>query len=138
MEYNFKALSAKKAKFVLALAHRIVPETSKLGEDEKCELLHVVDDALAARGPSIRIQMIIFLEIIRWSPFFRFGKPLEKLTTEVQDELLAEFQNSLIPRVRTGFWGLKTLIFMGYYGNCKRWGQIHYTPVLNGNEKLHV
>ena len=137
MSKPFKVLSEKKAKFILVLARRIVPEVANLDQKEQREIAGVVDEALAIRGSALQFQFKTFLDLIRFSSMLRHGKTLERCAPEVQDRLLKKFEDSRIPRIRAGMWGLKTLIFMGYYGRHERAEQIKYTPSLNGNEKLH-
>lgn len=134
---KYKVLSRKKATFILTLARRIVPEVSALDGREQQELVRIIDDALALREPAVRFQFKLFLTMIRWSSMLRHGRTLERLSSDLQDEMLTEFQESSVPRLGAGMWGLKTLIFMGYYGNLEWWGKIHYTPEMNGNESLH-
>ena len=134
---TYKVLSRKKAMFILTLARRVVPEVNALDGQEQQKLVQIIDDALALREPVVRFQFKLFLTMIRWSSMLRHGRTLDRLSPDLQDRMLTEFQESPVPRLGAGMWGLKTLIFMGYYGNPQRWEQIHYTPAMNGNERLH-
>jgi len=134
---KYQVLSSGQAEFVLALARRIVPEIAELGADEQWGVVRVIDGALAARPRALQFQIKFFLRMIQFSTLPWHGKSLNRLAPELQDRWLHRFQDSPIPRIRTGMWGLKTLVFMGYYGNPDRWLLFHYAPVLDGNEKLH-
>ena len=55
----------------------------------------------------------------------------------MQNWLLRTIEAAPLKLVRAGFWGLKTLIFLGYYGQRQTAAAIHYTPSLrNGNDFL--
>jgi len=134
---KYKVLSRRKGEFILTLAHRIVPEVSMLERQEQQELVQIIDDSLSLRAPAVRFQFKLFLTMIRWSSVLRYGKALDRLPPGIQDRMLMQFQESPAARLGAGMWGLKTLIFMGFYGSPKRWKQIHYTPSTKGNERLH-
>jgi len=121
---------------VLALAKTIVPAVAALDANDQRELLRVIDDALSIRDPALRMQFLIFLDLLRWAPAARYGRPFDRLTPDRQNRVLHVCEDSGIARLRVGLWGIKTLIFMGYYGNPARWPSIHYAPRDKGNEQL--
>ena len=41
-------------------------------------------------------------------------------------------------KLASGFWGLKTIVFMGYYSQDAVAPMIGYTPSFAGNESLHA
>jgi hypothetical protein len=47
-------------------------------------------------------------------------------------------ESSPVRLLRVGVWGLKTLIFMGYYGQPVIAARTGYTPSLDGNEVLRA
>jgi hypothetical protein len=72
-----------------AIATSVVPESSSLDDRTWAELYGVIDDAVAQREPRIQRQLLTFL--------------------------LASVERSPLLLIRRGFWGVRTLIFMGYY-----------------------
>lgn len=132
-----KTLPEKKATFLLSIASRIVPEIETLDEKGVDEFLEIIDRTLLTRPPYMLRQFSIFLTILRWSSVFRHFKPLDKLNPDDQTRQLHRFQNSSIGLIRLGLWGLKTLVFMGYYGQPEVAGRIHYTPSFDGNRMLN-
>jgi len=136
MTRDLKVIPEKKAGFILAIAGRIVPEIASLDDRERRGILRVIDDSLASREPVLRMQFMFFLTMIRLSTLPRYARTLDRLAPEIQDRMLHKFEDSPIPRLRIGMWGLKTLVFMGYYGKYERAVQLGYTPSLKGNEKL--
>ena len=130
-------LTQEQRSFILALAHRVVPQTLDLGAAEDERFLAVIEDAIAARPPAMQRQIGLFLTVLRWLPLVRYRAPLDRLHPGQQDEVLRWFQDNPVPLVRKGFWGLKALIFMGYYGRAGLGPDIGYTPSRQGNHELH-
>lgn len=131
-----KTFSPKKEAFFLALSHRIVPEIALLDQNGRERFLQIVDDTLATRPALVQRQFRFFLSILRISSIPRHFKTLDRLPPDRQDRILSRFQHSSNNLLRRGFWGLKTLIFMGYYGQPEVARRIRYTPSPRGNEML--
>ena len=100
-------------------------------------MLDLVDQALAARSPAMRRQFGLFLQMLRWWPLLRYVRPLEMLDPRQQDAVLRGFQDAPVQLVRSGFWGVRTLIFIGYYGRPDVGPSIAYRPSRDGNAVLH-
>lgn len=122
----------------MKMAVCIVPEIETLDDRGRERFLNIIDDTLATRPPAIRRQFGFFLDILRLSAIFRRFKPLDRLGPDEQGRVLRRFQHSSNNLLRRGLWGLKTLVFMGYYGQTQVAEKIRYTPSLNGNEMLDV
>jgi hypothetical protein len=122
--------------FLTALAARIVGLEPP--ESVPDEALAIVEKAIASRPPALRRQVRLFLFLLRWLPVPRFGSPLERLSVEQQVAVLTWFQSAPISLFRKGFWGIKALVFMGYYGRPETGPELGYRPAPNGNELLHV
>jgi hypothetical protein len=45
---------------------------------------------------------------------------------------LEAVQDSRLTLVRRGFWGLRTLVLMGYYGRAQAAAEIGYQPRMGG------
>src|SRR3989339_167214 len=99
----------------LAIAGRIVPEMAGLDEAARDEALALVERQLAARPEKMGRELALFLNVIRWAPALRYGRPFDRLTPGRQDAVLAWLQDAPDARIRSGFWGLKTLALLGYY-----------------------
>jgi len=131
-----KTLSEPQWRFVLGLASRIVPEVADLDAEGEARFRAIVDEALAARPPQVRRQLGLFLTLLRWLPALRYGAPFERLAPARQEAVLAHFHDCPVGRLRQGFWGLKTLVFMGYYGRAEVGEGLGYAPSFKGNERL--
>lgn len=122
----------------LAVAARVVPEMASLDEVARDEALALVEHQLAARPAKMRRELALFLTLIRWSTLARYGRRFDALAGERQDAVLAWLQDAPLTKLRGGFWGLKTLAFLGYYGRPAAAGLIHYRPSRDGNAFLHA
>jgi hypothetical protein len=120
----------------MAVARRIVPVAASLDEAGTGRFLALVDAALIIKPPAILARFKFFLSILRWAPALLFFRPLDRLAPERQDAVLCWLQSSPIRLLRVGVWGLKTLCFMGYYGQPEVGAAIGYSPSLQGNERL--
>ncbi len=133
-----KHLSEEQAGLLGVLAARIVPETRELEEAGRERFYAIVDRSLGDRRPRVRRQLAAFLGLVRWLPVLRWGTPFERLAGERQDRFLGWLQDCPVGRLRQGFWALKVLVFMGYYGQVETWPRIGYSPLEDGNEALHA
>ena len=98
-----------------ALAATIVPEAARLGEDGWRGLEATVERALARRPPSLRRQLRLLIRALQWAPLARWGRPFTRLRERHRVAFLERVQRSRLYPLRRGFWGLRTLVFMGYY-----------------------
>ncbi|MCP3978627.1 MAG: gluconate 2-dehydrogenase subunit 3 family protein [bacterium] len=130
-------LESSRAELFLAIAGRIVREVAAFDDTARTAFLEPVQKTLASRSPSMRRQFALFLSILRWSPILRYGRSFESLPTEQQDAVLSWYFRSPLAILRKGFWGLKTLVFLGYYGRPDVGESIAYRPQRDGNARLH-
>ncbi len=133
-----KSLPQEKAEFLQVLAARIVPEISELDGAGQGRFFSIIDNALQERDEKVRRQFGVFLGVLRWASLFRFGSPFEKLSSERQDVVLHWFENCPMSLLRKGFWGLKAMVFMGYYGQPETNQFVGYSPDFNGGARLHA
>lgn len=120
-----------------AVAARIAPASQGLSGAERAEFKRLVDRALAGRPWRERAQLSLFLQAIRWLPILRHARPFEALAPREQDAFLTWLERGPIPLLRQGFWGVKTLVYLGYYGRPSVWPSIGYHPDWSGNLRLH-
>jgi hypothetical protein len=131
------ALSEQQLAFLMTVAERIVPGAADLDREGRSRFTEIVSRALADRPRSIQKQFGVFLGLVRWAPLLRFGARFDRLRPENQDAVLRWLLDAPVAKLRSGFWGLRALAFMGYYGQPEVWPALGYTPSFNGNERLH-
>ena len=133
-----RSLPQDKAAFLAVLARRIVPETAGLDQAGKTRFFAIIDRALAARPAAVRRQFAVFLGIIRWAPLVRYGRSFDRLAPAQQDAVLRWFEDNPVGVLRSGTWGLKTMVFMGYYGQPETNDSVGYRPGLPAPEGAHA
>jgi len=129
--------STRQAMF-LAVAVRVVPEMAALDEAGRDEALALVERQLAGRPGKMRRELALFLTVIRWAPVLRYGRPFDRLPPGPRDAVLAWLEDAPVTKLRSGFWGLKTLAFLAYYGRPSVAETINYRPARDGNALLHA
>ena len=97
-----------------AIATTVVPEAAALDDAGWRELEGIVEHALAQRPPRLRRQLLLFIRVIERLPVRR-GRRFSALPPAARARFLAALERAPLLLVRRGFWGLRTLILMGYY-----------------------
>lgn len=103
----------------------MVPEARHLPPEEWAALERIVQAALAERPP-LRRQLALFLHVLEWAPLLRWGRPLSALDAARRTRFLEAVQAAPLLLLRHGFWGLRTLVFLGYYGRPAAAAEIGY------------
>jgi hypothetical protein len=98
-----------------AIASVVLPTPDALDEEgwERAEA--VMEHALAPRPEGVKKQVQLFLRLVNVLPVVTTGRTLQKLSLKRRAAFLQRLQRSPLLPVRRGFWGVRTLIFMGYY-----------------------
>jgi hypothetical protein len=99
-----------------AVATTIVPEAGHLGPSEWDDVEAIIGRALAGRPSRLRRQLALLLVLLEWLPLLRYGQRLSRLDPARRLAFLERVEAAPLVVVRRGFWGLRTLILMGYYG----------------------
>ena len=98
-----------------ALATTIVPEAAGLDEAGWRAVKAVVDEALASRPEALRRRFLLFIRVLSWISVARYGKRLASLDARRRASFLSSVERSRLLLVRRGFWGLRALVFLGYW-----------------------
>lgn len=122
--------------FLLLVGSRIAPGLRGLDERSFSEVRRIIEGAIASRPRALQTQLGVFLNVLRYAPVVRYGRPFERLSSDQQDALLGWFQDAPAHRLRRGFWGVKTLVYLGYYGRPGIGREIGYHPSRSGNDFL--
>ncbi len=99
-----------------AVATCVVPEATRLEVAQWDEMEAIVARAIAARPRSVRRQLALFLILLEWLPLLRYARRLSRLDAARRANFLDRLQRAPLLLLRRGFWGVRTLILMGYYG----------------------
>jgi hypothetical protein len=123
-------LGAGLQRILLRLAACIVPATSGAPAEVESAMLSAIDAQLVPRP---RLQQLEFKLLLLGLS----GMTL--LPMAWQARFLRWLENFPIRLVRVGIWGLKTLVYLGYYGQEGIQHHIGYLPGRrDGNDRLHA
>lgn len=114
------------------LARTIVPECDALDERGWAEVEAIVEDALAQRPAAMRRQLLVFVRLIDLLPLFRWLRTFRALDRDRRIRFLHALETSRAFLLRRGFWGLRTLVFMGYYSRPEAYDAVGYAARLRG------
>ncbi len=117
-----------------AVVVTVVPDARTLDESGWHAVEELVEDALSTRPPALRRQLQFFLRAIELLPVLRYGRRFNALPDAQRSRILRYLQDHPVERVRCGFWGLRTLAFLGYYGRPEGVAAIGYAPDPRGWE----
>ncbi|MGD8867829.1 MAG: hypothetical protein PVI01_09365 [Gemmatimonadales bacterium] len=106
----------------------VVPDAVTLDESGWTELEQLVRRALSTRPPDLRRRIRLFMHLVRWLPLLRYGRPLTALDAMRRERFLRSLQEHRLDAIRLGFWGLRTLALLGYYGRSGAADSIGYRP----------
>lgn len=112
----------------------IVPEASGLDQAGWSHLESLVENMLDQRPAAMARQLRLFLNIIEWLPALRYGRRFSSLDAAKRTSVLTYLQDHPVELMRVGFWGLRTLALLGYYGRPEATQTIGYTASARGWE----
>ena len=110
-----------------AVVCTVVPEAKQLDERGWQELETLVEATLQDRPPAMLRQLRLFLRAIQWLCVFRYGCSFTSLSADRQTRVLCYLQDHHIELIRCGFWGVRTLALLGFYGRPETLRAIGYT-----------
>ena len=93
----------------------MVPVLRAASPQHWVEIEAEIERALAQRPSAVRHQLASFLRLIDWFPLLRHGRRLTKLDSEKRTAFLQSLERHPLLLIRRGIWGVRTLVFLGYY-----------------------
>ncbi len=120
-----------------SVVQTVLPETEALSVVQWESMERLISDALQRRPVRELRQLCLFLRLIEWASVLRYGHRFTLLDRPRRRRLLSYLQDHPVQVVRAGFWGLRTLAFLGYYGQPEISAAIGYRPDARGWEALH-
>ena len=98
-----------------AIGAVVLPYPEALDDEGWAEAERIIEGALAPKPPGIKRQIRLFLRVVNLLSVFSTGRTLVKLRVNRRTAFLEKLQRSRLMPLRRGMWGIRTLIFMGYY-----------------------
>ena len=117
-----------------AVATCVVPEAVRLDAAQWDEMEAIVGRAVAARSRAVQRQLALFLTVLEWLPLLRYARRLSRLDPARRAAFLDWLQRAPLLLLRRGFWGVRTLVLMGYYGRPAAAREIGYRADARGWE----
>ena len=114
----------------------IVPEASALDEGGWKQVESLVEDMLSQRPARLVRQIRLLMRLIEWLPVLRYGGRFYSLDASQRTCFLASLQDNPVALMRVGFWGLRTLALLGYYGRPEAHRDIGYAADARGWEAI--
>jgi len=115
-----------------SIAQAIVPEVVQLSDVEWGSFRAIVHHAVSQRPRRMQRQLAIFLQALNVMALLRYGRTLPRLDVARRTHFLESVQDSRVQLMRRGFWGLRTLVFMGYYARPEATTAIGYRGNVRG------
>ena len=115
-----------------AVAHTVVPDTAALDEAGWQRLEAIVEQALADRPERVRRQLAVFIRLIDALALARHARRFRSLPPGQRVALLEQLQDAPVLLLRRGFWGLRTLVLMGWYAQPETADRIGYRGDVRG------
>lgn len=117
-----------------AVTLAVVPEAERMSPTEWERAEAIVADALAPRPRALLRQLSLLMRAIDLAALVRGGRRLHALSPARRERVLRSFEKSPVLLLRRGFWGLRTLVLMGYYARAEAGQEIGYRADARGWE----
>lgn len=98
-----------------AIGSVVLPSPDLLDEEGWIEAENIIEGALASKPKGIKRQIRLFLRVVNLLPILTTGRTLVGLPVERRSAVLQGLHRSRLMPLRRGMWGIRTLLFMGYY-----------------------
>jgi hypothetical protein len=109
-----------------AIGSVVLPSPEALDEEGWAEAERIFEGALASKPTGIKRQIRLFLHMVNLLPVLSTGRTLVKLPVDRRATFLRRLHRSPLMPLRRGMWGIRTLLFMGYYNQDRVRKEIGY------------
>jgi len=132
MAEGFRLFKGRRLQTFLAFADRILPADDTGPGAGTLETARLVDHCIFQMSPQIPRLIRLFLLVFEIFGVFFGLRGFSRLSPARQERQMRWFENNPIPRLRLGFYGLKTFVWYGYYNRTASWEAIGYSgPLLD-------
>jgi hypothetical protein len=119
-----------------AVVSTVVPESVNFDGPRWVELERLVEETLGRRPRNLQRQLRVFLRGIQWLPLLVYGHTFTSLDPARRARFLSTLEDHPLHLIRKGFFGLRTLALLGYYGRHEAARAIGYAADPRGWEAL--
>jgi hypothetical protein len=131
---DLTAIPAPLRRHLRPLARAFLPEAARFAEADWTAMASLIAGALDGKPARLQRQLGLFVRIIGVLAVLRFRRGLGALGDDQLRTLLGTLERSPLLLVRRGVWGLRTLVFMGYYTRPEAAAAIGYRATPAGWE----
>jgi len=118
------------------IAETMVPPIADLDQAAFLKVLALIDARLAGEPPALARQLRLFVKVLTFLPIFFALRTFGGLSPARRLAFLEALQDCPIQKLRVGVWGLRTLIYLGYYTDPAVQAALGYRPYLDGWEGM--
>jgi hypothetical protein len=98
-----------------AIGSVVLPSPDALDDEGWAAAESIIEGAMAAKPTSVKLQLRLFLKTVNLLPLVTTGRTLGTLPFEKRKAFVERLHRSPLMPLRRGLWGIRTLLFMGYY-----------------------
>ena len=92
----------------------------------------MLNPLLAQEPVALQRQLRLFVRILWWLPLLTHLRTMGTLTPAQRLRTLNWLQDCGVTKLRLGLWGLRTLLFLGWYGDPAVQAKLGYRPNVAG------
>jgi hypothetical protein len=119
-----------------ALSETFVPEIVGMDGPSWERSFQIVETALRSWPRAVQRQVALLVRALDWISLIRHGRRLAKLEPERRLRFMESLQRSRLLLLRRGIWGLRSLVFMGYYAQPEIHAELGYRARPEGWEAV--
>ncbi len=121
---------------LMKVAPILAPGVRELPDREQEAMRRTIASTIEGLSVKVQRKLRLFVMLLRWLPMLRYGRSLGRLPETRKMAFFGSLQRSPLTPIRAGFLGVRTLIFMGYFGREGAGPEFSYDPSLEGNREL--
>ena len=116
----------------------MVPEIAELSAAEWDDSVQVIESYLSTRPVKMQRQVRLFVRILNIAAILATGKTLPRSDIQSRTRFLHRIERGPVPLLRRGLWGVRTLVFMGYYTRPDVHRRIGYRGAMQPTDRARV
>lgn len=129
---SFAFFSEGQARFFGAFLEVVVPEAHT-------DIVRAADRMISSKPASIQRKMKLFMFVASVLPVFRFFRTFPNLSVDARERFLGWMASGPIGLFRLGFWGLRSVALLAFYGDERSWEGLEYSgPILDRPRRLDL
>ncbi len=126
------SFSERQTHFFRAFLEVVVPEANE-------DVVGVADRMVSSKPAAIQKKMRLFMFVANILPFFRFFRTFPSLSVQKRERFLRWLATGPVGLFRLGFWGLRSVALLAFYGDEGSWKGLEYGgPIVDRPRRLDL